>query len=114
MTDDAYSDHVLNKAVTRICIALELEQWENEILVAKGASQSGVLGGDQMQFPRTAAMITLVQIYQLLLAITGADAAARCWLRTMNDVLGGAPLDLMKTHEGLEIVLHYLESISLR
>jgi hypothetical protein len=32
----------------------------------------------------------------------------------MNDVMGGAPLDLMKTHEGLEIVLHYLESISLR
>lgn len=114
MTNDEYSKRVLDKAVNRICAVLELEQGEGDFLFGYDGQQAGNLDGDPIQSARAIEKIKLVQLYQLLITITGSDAAARCWLRSMNDALKGTPLDLMQSQDGLDRVLHYLESVALR
>jgi uncharacterized protein (DUF2384 family) len=57
-----------------------------------------------------------VRVFRSLDAIVGSnDAAARTWMRSPNAAFGGrAPLDRMRSAEGLIDVLHYLDSARAR
>ena len=49
--------------------------------------------------------------YRSLDAITGGDdAVARAWLRSENSALGGTPLTLVQTVQGLVNVIAYLDA----
>jgi hypothetical protein len=52
-----------------------------------------------------------IRLYRSLDAIVGGDGAvARSWLRNDNTVLGGKPVDLMRTIAGLMDVIAYLDA----
>ena len=55
--------------------------------------------------------VMFVRLYRSLDAITGGDdAVARAWLRNDNTALGGAPLTLVQTVQGLVNVIAYLDA----
>lgn len=55
--------------------------------------------------------LLFVGLYRSLDAVTGGDdAVARAWLRNDNTALGGPPLALMQTIQGLVNVIAYLDA----
>lgn len=55
--------------------------------------------------------LLLVRLYRSLDAIAGGDdAVARAWLRNDNSALGGPPLTLVQTIQGLVNVIGYLDA----
>jgi hypothetical protein len=51
----------------------------------------------------------IILLYGSLSSVfSGDDSKAARWLREKNSVLGGAPVDLIQTSEGLGVVLNYL------
>jgi hypothetical protein len=55
--------------------------------------------------------VLFVRLYRSLDAITGGDdAVARAWLRNDNTALGGKPLTLVQTVQGLVNVIAYLDA----
>jgi hypothetical protein len=55
--------------------------------------------------------VLFVRLYRSLDAITGGDdAVARAWLRNDNTTLGGTPLTLVQTVQGLVNVIAYLDA----
>ena len=53
----------------------------------------------------------LVRMFRSLDSIVGADdTAARAWLRTDHRSLGGCPIDLIRSAEGLVRVVQYLDA----
>jgi len=55
--------------------------------------------------------LLFIRLYRSLDAIVGGDdAVARAWLRSDNTMLGGKPLDRIKTIDGLAHVLAYLDA----
>lgn len=55
----------------------------------------------------------LVQLYGLLdCSVFGDELAARAWLTADNSMLGGRPIDLVKTVRGLAEVVAYLRARS--
>lgn len=52
-----------------------------------------------------------VRLFRSLDALVGSnDAAARAWLRSENLGLGGVPLEIIRTTEGLVRAVHYLDA----
>ncbi len=55
--------------------------------------------------------LLFIRLYRSLDAIVGGDdAVARTWMRTDNTMLGGKPLNRIKTIDGLAHVLAYLDA----
>jgi hypothetical protein len=55
--------------------------------------------------------VLVVRLYRSLDAVTGGDdAVARTWLRSENTALGGTPLTLMQSIQGLVNVIAYLDA----
>jgi len=54
--------------------------------------------------------LLFVRLYRSLDSIVGTDEAARAWLTGSHAALGGVPLDLVQTTEGLVRVVHYLDA----
>ena len=54
--------------------------------------------------------LLFVRLYRSLDSIVGTDEAARAWLTGGHAALGGVPLDLVQTTEGLVRVVHYLDA----
>ena len=55
--------------------------------------------------------VLFVRLYRSLDAVTGGDdAVARAWLRNDNTALGGTPLILVQTVQGLVNVIAYLDA----
>jgi Antitoxin Xre/MbcA/ParS C-terminal toxin-binding domain/Antitoxin Xre-like helix-turn-helix domain len=55
--------------------------------------------------------VLFIRLYRSLDAITGGDdAVARAWLRNDNTALGGTPLALVQTVQGLVNVIAYLDA----
>lgn len=50
-------------------------------------------------------------LFRSLLTLTGTAENARSWLTTVHHTLGAAPRELLRTSEGLERVLKYLDSV---
>ena len=54
--------------------------------------------------------VLFVRLFRSLDAILGHDEQARLWLTHDNLALGGKPLELIRTTEGLVRVVHYLDA----
>jgi hypothetical protein len=54
--------------------------------------------------------LLFIRLFRSLDAIVGNDRDARTWLRGENLALGGRPLELIRSAEGLVRVLHYLDA----
>ncbi len=53
----------------------------------------------------------LVRLFRSLDTLVGSnDAAARTWLRSHNHALGGVPIELIRSTEGLVRAVHYLDA----
>lgn len=106
---------VLSKAVVRATEYLNLSnRIVGQIIGVSDASVSRMrtgsytlpLGSKQFELAQY-----LVRLFRSLNAMTdGDDAASQSWLRTPNIVLGGKPIDLMLTAQGLLTVLAYVDS----
>jgi len=54
--------------------------------------------------------LLFVRLYRSLDSIVGTDEAARAWFTGRNVALGGVPVELVQTAEGLVRVVHYLDA----
>ena len=55
--------------------------------------------------------VLLVRLFQTLDRIVGGDEqSARCWLRSHNTMLNGAPIDKIRTMSGLTETISYFET----
>ena len=71
---------------------------------------SGVGTGLLHDIDRQRDLIDLVRMYRALASIIPDPASAIAWLRGENLALNGVPLDLMRSRQGLSLVVGYLES----
>lgn len=58
--------------------------------------------------------VLFVRLFRSLDAILGHEEQARLWLTHDNLALGGKPLELIRTTEGIVRVVHYLDATSGR
>jgi len=107
---------VAGKALTRAAQALGLSQAEvAEVVGASPASISRTFTGVRDVDPQSAEgrnALLFVRLFRSLDALLGGDAEkARLWLRSHNHHLGGAPLSLLSTTQGLVHVAEYLDAM---
>ncbi|HTQ37039.1 MAG TPA: antitoxin Xre/MbcA/ParS toxin-binding domain-containing protein [Steroidobacteraceae bacterium] len=105
----------LTKAVVRAATALGLSQAVlAEVLGVSPATTSRLFAGSHALDPARRRewefALLFVRLFRSLDAIVGNDRDARTWLRGANQALGGRPLDLLRSAEGLVRVLHYLDA----
>jgi transcriptional regulator with XRE-family HTH domain len=110
---------VLSRATVRAARLLEVSQVElAAVLGVSGATLSRVASGKKALEPgskpwQLAALF--VRLFRSLDAIVGSDdAAARAWLRSDNEALGGVPLALMREPAGLVRTVDYLDAARAR
>ena len=105
----------LTKAVVRAAGLLGLTQAAlADVLGISGATASRLVGGSYHLQPTRKRewefALLFVRLFRSLDAIVGNERDASVWLRGENSALGGRPLDLMRSAEGLVRVLHYLDA----
>jgi len=105
----------LTKAVARAAGALGLSQAAlAEILGVSPPTASRLIAGNYSLQPSRKRewefALLFVRLFRSLDAIVGNDRDARVWLRGENHALGGKPLELIRSAEGLVRVLHYLDA----
>jgi transcriptional regulator with XRE-family HTH domain len=105
----------LTKAVLRATQFLGLSQAVlADILGVSAATASRLIAGTYALQPARKRewefALLFVRLFRSLDAIVGNDRDARTWLRGENLALGGKPLELMRSAEGLVRVLHYLDA----
>ena len=64
------------------------------------------LGAKEYEFA-----VLLIRLYRSLSSILGREQACKDWLHANNRHLGGTPLDLIQTTEGLVHVTQYLDAM---
>lgn len=80
----------------------------SEATISRMGSGRYVLAPDDKPFELS---VLFVRLYRSLDAISdGDDAVARAWLRNDNTALGGTPLSLVQTVQGLVNVIAYLDA----
>jgi hypothetical protein len=103
---------VLCKALLNVKEALDLKQAElGDIIGLNRSSVSRLQSLDPASKAGELALL-LVRVYRSLFAMVGGDVAAmQHWLRTPNQHLGGTPLKLMTSIQGLIHVVEYLDAV---
>lgn len=106
---------VVSKALLRSAELLGLTARELSTVVGlsepsisrlKRSEGSGPLTGKSYELA-----LLFIRLYRSLDAIVGGDdTVARQWMRTDNTMLGGKPLNRIKTIDGLAHVLAYLDA----
>ena len=113
-TAPATAAGVLSKAAVRAAGLLRIRQSELAAIIGVSpAVVSRVAAGGQLPATgKTLELATLfVRVFRSLDAIVGGDeAVAATWLRQANSVLGGKPIDSLKTVTGLTATLAYLDA----
>ena len=108
-------DRVLAKAVFAAADRLGIRQRElAAILGASEASVSRLQRGRSLEPASKEGELALLflRVFRSLDALVGGDdAQARAWLHADNIHLGGAPVDRVKTVEGLVDVVQYLDAV---
>jgi transcriptional regulator with XRE-family HTH domain len=112
---DADVSATLTKAVVRAAGFLGISQATlADVLGVSGATASRLAGGAYALQPARKKewefALLFVRLYRSLDAIVGNDRDAQTWLRNANVALGGKPLELIRSAEGLVRVLHYLDA----
>ena len=109
------ADRVLAKAVFAAADRLGIRQRElATILGASEASVSRLQRGRSLEPASKEGELALLflRVFRSLDALVGGDdAQARAWLHADNIHLGGAPVDRVKTVEGLVDVVQYLDAV---
>jgi transcriptional regulator with XRE-family HTH domain len=106
---------VLTGAVLRAAALLELNQAKlagvlglSAATVSRMASGAYALDGNKKEWELAA---LFVRLFRSLDALVGSnDAAARTWLNGENRGLGGTPIELIRSAEGLVRAVHYLDA----
>jgi transcriptional regulator with XRE-family HTH domain len=85
-----------------------------DVLGVSGATASRLVGGNYSLQPARKRewefALLFVRLFRSLDAIVGNDRDAQAWLRGENTALGGRPVELIRSAEGLVRVLHYLDA----
>ena len=113
-SDPVTAGAVLSKAVARAAERLDVSR----SLLAKvlGVSPATVTrlyrGGYQLDQGRKEWEFALlfVRVFRSLDSIVGDEATARLWFRSENRGLGGRPIELVRSAEGLVRVVQYLDA----
>jgi transcriptional regulator with XRE-family HTH domain len=105
----------VTKAVVRAAGILQLSQAAlAEILGVSAATASRLIAGNYSLQPvrkrEWEFALLFIRLFRSLDAIVGNDRDAQTWLRGENRALGGRPLELIRSAEGLVRVLHYLDA----
>lgn len=110
---------VLARATVRAARFLAVPQTElAQVIGVSGATLSRLAHGRRSLEPgskpwQLAALF--VRLFRSLDAIVGSDdAAARAWLRSANNALGGVPLELIREPAGLVRAVDYLDAARAR
>ena len=110
---------VLSRATVRAARLLGVAQADlAEVIGVSGATLSRLANGRRLLEPgskpwQLAALF--VRLFRSLDAIVGSDdAAARAWLRSDNQALGGVPLSLIRDPAGLVRTVDYLDAARAR
>ncbi|TMS58713.1 DUF2384 domain-containing protein [Imbroritus primus] len=105
----------LTKAVMRAAGHLGLSQsLVASVLGVSAASVSRMAGGQYVLDNHRKEWefgVLFVRMFRSLDAILGHGEQARTWLHEDNLALGGKPVELMRSTEGLVRVVHYLDAI---
>jgi hypothetical protein len=106
---------VLTQALVKATRLLELNQSKvAEILGLSAATVSRMFAGKYLLEPHRAKEWELaalfVRMFRALDSIVASDEKAKAWLNSRNHALGGRPVDLISSAEGLVRVLHYLDA----
>ena len=106
----------LTKALLRAAGLLELQQGTvADLLGVSRATASRLFGGSYELSPgrrkEWELAVLFVRLFRSLDAIVGHGDLARAWLQGPNASLGGAPIDLIGSAEGLVRVVHYLDGM---
>jgi len=105
---------VLSKAVTRAAERLALSRATlGKVLGVSPATVSRLYSGGYTLEPTRKEWefaVLLVRAFRSLDSIVGEEGTARKWLASDNRALGGRPLDLMTSTEGLVRVVQYLDA----
>lgn len=105
----------LTKAVMRAASHLGLSQsLVATVLGVSAASVSRMAGGQYVLDSHRKEWefgVLFVRMFRSLDAILGHGEQARTWLHEDNLALGGKPVELMRSTEGLVRVVHYLDAI---
>jgi transcriptional regulator with XRE-family HTH domain len=110
---------VLSRAVVRAAQYLGLPQSQlADVLGLSEATLSRIANGRKVleQGSKSWQLAALfVRLFRSLDAIVGSDDdAARAWLRSDNNALGGVPLELIRDPAGLVRTLDYLDAARAR
>lgn len=114
-TETPSKTNVVSKALLRSAELLGLTAKELSTIVGLSEPSLSRLKRSQASGPLTGKSYELallfIRLYRSLDAIVGGDdAVARQWIRTDNTMLGGQPLNRIKTIDGLTHVLAYLDA----
>lgn len=114
-TETPSKTNVVSKALLRSAELLGLTAKELSNIV--GLSEPSLsrlkrsLDGSPLTGKSYELALLFIRLYRSLDAIAGGDdAVARQWIRTDNTMLGGKPLNRIKTIDGLTHVLAYLDA----
>ncbi len=104
----------VTKAVQRAAGLLDLTQATlADVLGLSRATVSRLFSGAYLLDPKRAKewelALLFLRLFRSLDAVAGHGPEARAWLRGANQALGAAPLDLIRSAEGLVRVVQYLD-----
>lgn len=107
------SPALLSKALLRVVEQLCLADALPAMLGAEPEEIARLQSGARLLDPRRQewqAALELVGLFRTSVEVLGSVERARAWLETANDVLGGRPIDLLRSSDA-ERVHRYLESV---
>lgn len=112
---DAEPGPTLSKAVVRAAELLGLTQASLADVLGVSRPTASRLVGGSYQLDRSRAKewelaLLFVRVFRSLDAIVGHGEAARTWMKGENLALGGRPVDLIRSAEGLVRAVHYLDA----
>ena len=104
----------LSKAVVRAARLLDIKQTMlAAILGISTATASRLAAGEYKLQPKRKEWelgALFVRMFRSLDALLGHGDQAQTWLKSRNQALGSAPVDLIESTEGLVRVVHYLDA----
>ncbi|HSW93350.1 MAG TPA: MbcA/ParS/Xre antitoxin family protein [Gammaproteobacteria bacterium] len=117
---------ILTKAIRKLAVELDLTQQELSLIIGSDKfAMSCLFKNDPVpeknkQFCLDPASkeghlaILLLRLYQNLDVLFGGNTRqSRLWLRSDNVHLQKKPIDLIKSEEGMVMVLHYLDAMDV-
>lgn len=115
----ADENRVLSQAVGRVAACWMLTNEQLGAILGLSAATASRLRSGGYELDRSTKAFELgqylVRLFRSLDALMGSDdQASTSWLKTINLDLGGKPIDLIRTINGITTVTHYLDDYRAR